>query len=172
MMLKTIKSLILILALAGCATAPWIDTRQDTLRQEAGHLAGLVKANKITKVQAADRLDIKRIEQVGHNPYDDEVFAYYRHLATERDHKRIDLCVELEEWNSASDYDRLGLDDRRDGRAPAELSSQGFANHDLRAALLAADRQDLAVDLLIRDLVLGPATSTEELHPSLRLGSG
>jgi hypothetical protein len=89
-MIKTIKSLILILALAGCATAPWIDTRQDTLREEAGHLAGLVKANKITKVQAADRLDIKRIERVGHNPYDDEVFAYYRHLAAERDQKRID----------------------------------------------------------------------------------
>ena len=89
-MLKTIKSLILIMALAGCATTPWIDTRQDALRQEAGYLAGLVKTNKITKVQAADRLDIKRIELVGHNPYDDEVFAYYRHLAGERDRKRID----------------------------------------------------------------------------------
>jgi len=89
-MLKTIKSLILIMTLAGCATTPWIDTRQDALRQEAGYLAGLVKTNKITKVQAADRLDIKRIELVGHNPYDDEVFAYYRHLAGERDRKHIE----------------------------------------------------------------------------------
>lgn len=89
-MINKIKSLILILALAGCATTPWIDKRQDGLRQEAEHLAGLLKANKITKVQAADRLDIKRIELVGHNPYDDEAFAYYRHLAGERDRKRID----------------------------------------------------------------------------------
>lgn len=89
-MLKTIKSLILILALAGCATVPWIDKRQDGLRQEADYLAGQIKASKITKLQAADRLDIKRIELVGHNSYDDEVFAYYRHLAGERDRKRID----------------------------------------------------------------------------------
>ena len=89
-MLKTIKSLILILALAGCATIPWMNNQQDALRQEAGYLAGLVKTNKITKVQAADRLDIKRIELVGHNPYDDQVFAYYHHLAGERDRKRID----------------------------------------------------------------------------------
>jgi hypothetical protein len=89
-MLKRIKSLILIVALAGCAAMPWTDTRQDALRQEAGYLAGLVKTNKITKLQAADRLNIKRIELVGQNPYDDEVFAYYHHLAGERDHKRID----------------------------------------------------------------------------------
>lgn len=88
-MLKIIKSLMLILALAGCAAMPWKDTRQDALRQEAGYLAGLVKTNKITKVQAADRLDIKRIELVGRNLYDDEVFAYYHHLAEERDHNRI-----------------------------------------------------------------------------------
>jgi hypothetical protein len=81
---------MLILALAGCATTPWMDTRQDALRQEAEYLAGLVKTNKITKVQAADRLNIRRIELVGQNPYDDEVFAYYRHLAGERDRKRID----------------------------------------------------------------------------------
>lgn len=89
-MLKRIKSLMLIVALAGCATTPWMDTRQDALRQEAEYLAGLVKTNKITKVQAADRLNIRRIELVGQNPYDDEVFAYYRHLAGERDRKRID----------------------------------------------------------------------------------
>ncbi len=89
-MLKRIKSLMLIVALAGCATTPWMDTRQDALRQEAGYLAGLVKTNKITKVQAADRLNIRRIELVGQNPYDDEVFAYYRHLAGERDRKHID----------------------------------------------------------------------------------
>ncbi|GAO36989.1 hypothetical protein SCT_2404 [Sulfuricella sp. T08] len=88
-MLRTIKSLILIAALAGCAAMPWTATRQEALRQEAGYLAGLVKKNKITKVQAADRLDIKRIGLVGQNPYDDEVFAYYRHLAGERDHNRI-----------------------------------------------------------------------------------
>ena len=86
---KIIKSLILILALAGCAAMPWTDTRQEALQQEAEHLAGLIKTNRITKLQAADRLDIKRIELVGHNPYDDEVFTYYRHLAGERDRKRI-----------------------------------------------------------------------------------
>lgn len=89
-MLRRIKSLMLVVALAGCTSMPWTDTRQDALRQEAEYLAGLVKTHKITKVQAADRLDIKRIELVGRNPYDDEVFAYYRHLAGERDRKRID----------------------------------------------------------------------------------
>ena len=89
-MLKTIKFLMLIVALAGCAAMPWTDTRQNALRQEAEYLAGLVKKNKITKVQAADRLNIKRINLIGPNPFDDEVFAYYRHLAEERDRKRID----------------------------------------------------------------------------------
>ena len=88
-MLKKIKSLMLIVALAGCATIPWTDTRQDALRHEAEYLAGLVKTSKITKLQAADRLNIKRIELVGPNLYDDEVFAYYHHLAGERDRKRI-----------------------------------------------------------------------------------
>ena len=89
-MLKRIKFLMLIVALAGCAAMPRTDTRQEALRQEAEYLAGLVKTNKITKVQAADRLNTKRIELVGKNSCDDEVFAYYRHLAEERDHKRID----------------------------------------------------------------------------------
>ncbi|BAN36147.1 conserved hypothetical protein [Sulfuricella denitrificans skB26] len=89
-MLSKIKSLILIVTLSGCAAMPWTDTREDALRQEAGYLAGLVKKNKINKVQAADRLNIKRINLIGQNPYDDEVFAYYRHLAGERDRKRID----------------------------------------------------------------------------------
>lgn len=81
---------MLIVALAGCAAMPWTDTRQDALRQEAEYLAGLVKKSKITKVQAADRLNIKRIDLVGRSLYDDEVFAYYRHLAEERDRNRID----------------------------------------------------------------------------------
>lgn len=89
-MLGSIKSLALIAALAGCAAMPWADARQDALRQEAEYLAGLVKTDKITKTQAADRLNVKRIELVGQNPYDDEVFAYYRHLAEERDRRRID----------------------------------------------------------------------------------
>lgn len=83
--------LILLAALAGCATTPmpWADTRQEALRQEAEYLAGMVKVRKITKAQAADRLNVKRIQLVGANPYDDEVFRYYRHLAEERDHNRI-----------------------------------------------------------------------------------
>ena len=85
------KTLVLMIALlTGCATTlPWQDNRQDTLRQEAEYLAGLVKVKKITRVQAADRLNIKRVELVGRNPYDDEVFDYYRHLAEERDQKRL-----------------------------------------------------------------------------------
>ncbi|MHB0986125.1 MAG: hypothetical protein ACYC05_11105 [Sulfuricella sp.] len=89
-MLGAIKLLVLLAALAGCAAMPWTDTRQDALQQEAERLAGLVRDHKITKVQAADRLNIKRIHLVGTNPYDDEVFSYYRHLAAERDRKRID----------------------------------------------------------------------------------
>lgn len=90
-MLGKITILVLVATfLAGCATTvPWTDTRQEALRQEAGYLAGLVKAHKITKAQAADRLNVKRIQLVGANPYDDEVFSYYRHLAEERDHNKI-----------------------------------------------------------------------------------
>ncbi len=88
-MFKRIKTLVLIVALAGCAAMPLADMRQNSLRQEAEYLSGLVKTHKITKVQAADRLNIRRIELVGRNSYDDEVFAYYHHLAEERDHNRI-----------------------------------------------------------------------------------
>jgi hypothetical protein len=68
---------------------PWTDTRQERLRQEADYLAGMVKVHKITKAQAADRLNVKRIQLVGANPCDDEVFHYYHHLAEERDRNRI-----------------------------------------------------------------------------------
>ncbi len=87
---RIISALLLLAALAGCATTmPWTDSRQDTLRQEAEYLSGLVKTHKITKTQAADRLNIKRVALIGHNAYDDEVFDYYHHLAEERDHNRI-----------------------------------------------------------------------------------
>lgn len=88
-MLRILLALIMATVLHGCASLPQADTREDALRQEAEYLGGLVKARKITKVQVADRLNIKRIELVGHNLYDDEVFAYYRHLAEERDRNRI-----------------------------------------------------------------------------------
>ncbi|MDD5241315.1 MAG: hypothetical protein PHG47_06285 [Sulfuricella sp.] len=68
---------------------PWNDTRQETLRQEGEYLAGMVKMHKITKAQAADRLNVKRIQLVGANLYDDEVFGYYHQLAEERDRNKI-----------------------------------------------------------------------------------
>jgi hypothetical protein len=84
---------LLAALLAGCAgTLPWQDNRQEVLRQEAGRLSELVAQKKITKVQAADRLNIKRMEVVGKNYYDDEVFAYYHHLAEERDGNRLSLA--------------------------------------------------------------------------------
>lgn len=86
------KHLITIIALllAGCTTQ-WIrpDTREAQLQQEAGRLAELVKSKKITKTQAADRLNIKRVEVVGANPFDDEVFAFYRKLAEQRDQGKL-----------------------------------------------------------------------------------
>lgn len=88
-MLRMLLALLTATVLHGCASLPQVDTRQDALRQEAEYLGGLVKAGKMTKVQVADRLNIKRIELVGHNPCDDEVFAYYHHLAEERDRNRI-----------------------------------------------------------------------------------
>jgi hypothetical protein len=85
------KYLIVIIALLAGCTTQWIrpDTHEAQLQEEAGRLAELVRSKKITKTQAADRLNIKRIEVVGANPFDDEVFAYYRKLAEQRDQGKI-----------------------------------------------------------------------------------
>lgn len=83
--------LVIIALLAGCATQwPLLpDSRETALQQEAERLAEQVKTRKITKTQAAGRLNIKRMELVGANPLDDEAFAFYRNIAEQRDQEKL-----------------------------------------------------------------------------------
>lgn len=48
------------------------------LLAEAKALAGQVGDGRLTRLQAADRLDRKRLELAGHNAIDDAVFKVYR----------------------------------------------------------------------------------------------
>jgi len=84
------RFLLVAAFLAGCATVGLgPDSRVAALEDEAGYLAGLVKTGKLTKTQAADRLNVKRMQLVGSNPLDDQVFEHYRRLAEQRDANRI-----------------------------------------------------------------------------------
>jgi HPr kinase/phosphorylase len=69
-------------------------------------------------------------------------------IAATRDHKRIELCIELEEWSQESRYDRVGLEERtvdilgvavtsliipvRPGRSIAGIVEIAARNHLLR----------------------------------------
>lgn len=60
------------------------------LLDEANRLAGEVKAGRMNRTQAADALNQKRLAWVGRNAVDDEVFAFYREGAQDRDQGLID----------------------------------------------------------------------------------
>lgn len=51
---------------------------EDQLLAEANALAGQVGNGQLTRLQAADRLDQKRLALVGHNAIDDALFKAYR----------------------------------------------------------------------------------------------
>ena len=104
---RLVSALLLLIALGGCATQPLLSDPQElALEREAVHLAEEVQAQRITKVQAADRLNVRRLQVVGANPWDDEVFGYYRHLAEERDHHRIDASQSQERMRRKLDQVR------------------------------------------------------------------
>jgi hypothetical protein len=92
-------SLCLLLALCACAgnrpAQPAADTaahgavrplpKSVQLLKEADRLADQVKAGHLTRVEAADELNIYRLRLVGANGVDDATFATYRTLAVARD---------------------------------------------------------------------------------------
>lgn len=91
----------LVLALSACTTAPPLPQKSrepvrsapqgkvDLLLAEANRLAGEVKAGKLDRVAAADRLDAYRQKIAGRNALDDASFARYRQIAVEREAGKI-----------------------------------------------------------------------------------
>ncbi len=63
---------------------------------EANRLADLVNRNQITRVQAAQSLDIYRVQLVGHNAVDDAVFATYLRVAVDRQNNKATAAVSQE----------------------------------------------------------------------------
>ncbi len=87
-MMKNLFLLVLVFLLAGCAASTsWrAESYQKPLQATARRLATQIKAGKLTKTQAADRLNRERLALVGHQPVDDRVFGFYRRLTVQRDH--------------------------------------------------------------------------------------
>ena len=104
-MKKLIVPLLFTLALAGCPSLPKptdsstpsggsVTTDQqradvDAITAEAQRVAGLVKAGKINRTQAADMLGEFRLKRVGPNVIDDDSFATYRRITVQRESQRI-----------------------------------------------------------------------------------
>jgi flagellar motor component MotA len=67
-----------------CNTSP-VDSKVDLLLKEANRLADKVKNGGMSRVAAADQLNVYRLRLVGANQVDDNCFAMYRYLAVQRD---------------------------------------------------------------------------------------
>ncbi|NWK76789.1 hypothetical protein HWX34_02425 [Aquitalea sp. LB_tupeE] len=66
-------------------TASPADSKVDLLLKEANRLADKVKTGSMSRVAAADQLNVYRLRLVGANQVDDNCFAMYRYLAVQRD---------------------------------------------------------------------------------------
>ena len=86
--------------LAGCASAPPapppatppapnFSAMEDSLLQEAKRLGNLVSTGALTRLEAADQLNARRLAMVGPHPVDDEVFRTYRELSRQVQYKKI-----------------------------------------------------------------------------------
>lgn len=85
--------------LAGCAAvepprtaelpAPNFSVMEDNLLQEAKRLGNLVAGGALTRLEAADQLNARRLAMVGPHPVDDEVFRTYRDLSRQLQQKKI-----------------------------------------------------------------------------------
>lgn len=81
------------------------DSKVDLLLKEANRLADKVKNGGMTRVAAADQLNVYRLRLVGANPVDDNCFAMYRYLAVQRDAGQLSqeesqsrMEMRLREW--------------------------------------------------------------------------
>ncbi|TDR82233.1 hypothetical protein [Paludibacterium purpuratum] len=89
---------------AARAAAPQ-PARAGMIFREANRLADEVGQGRLTRVEAADQLNIYRLRVVGANRVDDSTFATYRYLAVQRDnngmsaeesHSRMEM--KLRDW--------------------------------------------------------------------------
>ena len=64
-------------------------SKEDRLLAEANRIADEVKAGKLNRVQAADKLNSRRLSIVGNNSIDDQVFAVYRALTVDLERGKL-----------------------------------------------------------------------------------
>ena len=100
--MKTLFMVVLLAALSACAQlAPVpavvpavspspVRSAEQRLYDEAQRLSAQVARGQLTRTEVADRLGRLRIELVGRNSVDDDVFKLYRQLAVKRDANQIE----------------------------------------------------------------------------------
>jgi hypothetical protein len=69
--------------------APDFVAMQSNLLQETKRLGNLVASGALTRVEAADQLNARRLAMIGPHPVDDEVFRVYRQLSVQVQQKKI-----------------------------------------------------------------------------------
>lgn len=98
--MKTLFMVVLLAALSGCAqlvappaaapvVAP-VRSAEQRLYDEAQRLSAQVARGQLTRTEVADRLGRLRVDLVGRNSVDDDVFKLYRQLAVKRDANQIE----------------------------------------------------------------------------------
>lgn len=69
--------------------APDFNAMQHNLFQETRRLGNLVANGSLTRVEAADQLNARRLAMIGPHPTDDEVFRTYRLLSVQVQQNKI-----------------------------------------------------------------------------------
>lgn len=69
--------------------APAAPQRSKLIFAEANRLAAEIEAGRLSRLEAADQLDVYRLRVAGRNRVDDSTYATYRYLAAERDRNAI-----------------------------------------------------------------------------------
>lgn len=68
---------------------PDFNAMQNSLFQETKRLANLVGNGSLSRVEAADQLNARRLAMIGPHPVDDEVFRTYRLLSVQVQQNKI-----------------------------------------------------------------------------------
>ena len=74
----------------GVAVRPAVVSPSQRLYEEAQALSARVAKGELSRVAVADQLGALRVQLVGRNAVDDDVFALYRQIAVRRDAGQID----------------------------------------------------------------------------------
>lgn len=78
--------LLVCLLIVGCAAQTYKQQELQTYIKEQGEIR---LAEKITAVEFANRIDAKRVELFGHDPLDDEFYAFLHLIARQRDDGKV-----------------------------------------------------------------------------------